>query len=86
MHCFLSVDRVELMLSKGCIIRTLHYIVKFFITLLLSISLLIKIPIIKLRLRVLEHESIVHPVLSRETILIVEIPETILLILTLHLM
>jgi len=74
------------MLSKGCIIRTLHYIVKFSITLLLSISLLIKIPIIKLRLRVLEHESIVHPVLSRETILIVEVPETILLILTLHLM
>ena len=74
------------MLSKGCIIRTLHYIVKFSITFLLSISLLIKIPIIKLRLRVLEHEAIVRPVLSGETILIVEVPETSQLILTLHLM
>ena len=46
----------------------------------------LKIPIIKLSLRVLEHESIVHPVLSRETILIVEVPETSLLILALHLM
>ena len=74
------------MLSKGCIIRTLHYIVKFSITLLLSISLLIKIPIIKLRLRVLEYEAIVRPVLSRETILIVEVPKTSLLILALHLL
>jgi hypothetical protein len=74
------------MLTKSCIIRILHYFVKFSITLLLSISLLIKIPIIKLRLRVLEHEAIVRPVLSRETILIVEVPETILLILALHLM
>jgi ABC-type maltose transport system permease subunit len=39
-----------------------------------------------LRLRVLEHESIVRPVLSRETILIVEVPEIILLVLTLHLL
>ena len=86
MHCFLSVNRVELMLPKGCIIRTLHNFVKFSITLLLSISLGIEIPIAKLRLLALEHESIVRSVLFREIILIVEVPETILLILTLHLL
>ena len=86
MYCFLSVNRVKLMLSKGCIIRTLHYIVKFSITLLLSISLWIKISITKLRMLALKHESIVYSVLFREIILIVEVPETILLILTLHLL
>ena len=92
------------MLSKGCIIRTLHNFVKFSITLLLSISLgnssnvvaertvlavvrtALEIPIAKLRLLALKHESIVYPVLFREIILIVEVPETILLILTLHLL
>ena len=34
----------------------------------------------------LKHESIVHSVLFREIILIVEVHETILLILTLHLL
>ena len=83
------------MLSKGCIIRTLHNFVKFSITLLQSICLgnsvavvrtALEIPITKLRLLALEHESIVRSVLFREIILIVEVPETILLILTLHLL
>ena len=74
------------MLSKGCIIRTLHNFVKFSITLQLSIFLGIEIPIAKLRLLALKHESIVHSVLFREITLIVEVPETILLVLTLHLM
>ena len=95
MYCLLSVNRVELMLSKGCIIRTLHNFVKFSITLKLSISLwnsvavvrtALEIPIAKLRLLALEPESIVRSVLFREIILIVEVPETILLILTLHLL
>ena len=86
MYCFLSVNRVELMLSKGCIIRTLQNFVKFSITLLLSIFFLIEIPITKLRLLALKHKSIVRSVLFREIILIVEVPETILLILTLHLL
>ena len=86
MHCLLSVNRVELMLSKGCIIRTLHNFVKFSITLLLSISLGTKISITKLRMLALKHESIVCPVLFREIILIVEVPEAVLLILTLHLL
>ena len=74
------------MLSKGCIIRILHHFVKFSITLLLSISLGTKISITKLRMLALKHESIVYPVLFREIILIVEVPETILLILILHLL
>ena len=74
------------MLSKGCIIRTLHNFVKFFITLQLSIFLLIKNAIAKLGLLALKHESIVRSVLFREITLIVEVPETILLILTLHLL
>ena len=95
MSCLLSVNRVELMLSKGCIIRTLHNFVKFSITLLLSIFFwnsvavvrtALEIPITKLRLQALKHESIVRSVLFREIILIVEVPETILLILTLHLL
>ena len=86
MHCLLSVNRVELMLSKGCIIRTLHNFVKFSITLQLSIFLGIEIHIAKLRLLALEHESIVRSVLFREIILIVEVPEAVLLILTLHLL
>ena len=86
MYCFLSVNRVELILSEGCIIRTLHNFVKFSITLLLSIFLGIEIHIAKLRLLALKHESIVHYVLFREITPIVEVPETILLILTLHLL
>ena len=83
------------MLSKGCIIRTLHNFVKFSITLQLSIFLgksvavvrtALEIPIAKLRLLALKHESIVYHVLFREIILIVEVSETILLILTLHLL
>ena len=74
------------MLSKGCIIRTLHNFVKFSITLQLSIFLGIEIHIAKLRLLALEHESIVRSVLFREIILIVEVPEAVLLILTLHLL
>ena len=34
----------------------------------------------------LKHKSIVYPVLFREIIMIVEVPETILLILILHLL
>ena len=45
-----------------------------------------EIPIAKLRLLALEHESIVRSVLFREIILIVEVPEAVLLILTLHLL
>ena len=95
MSCFLSVNRVELILSKGCIIRTLHNFVKFSITLQLSIFLgnsvavvrtALEIPITKLRLLALKHESIVYSILFREIILIVEVPETILLIFTLHLL
>ena len=74
------------MLSKGCIIRTLHNFVKFSITLLLSISLGTKISITKLRMLALKHEPIVRSVLFREIILIVEVPEAVLLILTLHLL
>ena len=74
------------MLSKSCIIWILHNFVKFSITLLLSIFLWIKISIAKLRMLALKHESIVHSVLFREIILIVEVHETILLILTLHLL
>ena len=46
----------------------------------------LEIPITKLRLQALKHESIVRSVLFREITLIVEVPETILLILTLHLL